>query len=780
MGLKTKRNDFVLRLEYSRSLLYEIHSSAITGDITIGRDSSCTWLLPTEDHSASSRHAVITVKRTGIYIEDTKSRNGIYFNGERISTHRLAIGDQLGIGECKLFVERPYESSKVAAGNNQLELLNGPRKGMIYDLNKELFRIGSASDCDLVFNDNVVSHIHAQIEQKADGSCWIRDCCSRNGTKVNNVPLASDNNSGRMLQDGDIITISYLELRFLDKHVVHVRSHWVGKTITVVLTIAVVLGGYFFFQAVSPSAKIYIDVARRYAARHNFQKAREYLEKAGNARGAETHTWERAELSLQVDQWESTIAKWKLVQEHLSKKRWITANEILSPLLSENMELWRWNDEDANESKMLATACKQLIDAFLEARTTMEDADVTLAKMDFSLENLGNELKNSPSQAPAFLKLLQSFAKDIYDELALVRSEQVKINGMIADPAKLEHLDFVIEELGKMKKEAEQRAATRRKKQQRYSTKTQKVCEELLLPMSLMLEAQKCLEKNYTAAATFQFDALTKRLPLPTPAQCSSSPVLSDKRRELELRNEACLNHANQLRNIIATLKSHQLEPGQTPACIEMLSNKEIMDKVFACDSLDFPVAKWDRTASSGEYDRVLGIEIFYEYLRALPEQFDSGLLDGRSFIPELFQARTAFGYLEDFLTFAAKKEMSRIRNAECDDNKLSKFTIYADELLLQREELVVKMKEQYMQQPGRKAIIAGGMALLLAHNTQMLPDDFSEEVAAKFRQLRKEILAVTTRDATPEEAVRNKRTLLEIGLPGDPLLKQPWAERKN
>ena len=781
MELKFKKNSFILRLEYNNSLLYEICSSDIHEDITIGRDSSCTWLLPTEDRFASSHHAVITVKRSGIFIEDAKSRNGIYFNGEKITSRRLVIGDQISIGECKLFVEKANDVPNAVNVNNQLELLNGSQKGKICDLDKELFRIGSSSECDLVFNDNVVSHVHAQIEQKSDGSCWIKDCGSRNGTKVNNVSLSTDrNDSGRMLQDGDIITISYLELRYLDKHVVHVRSHLAAKIIAVVVTLGIVLGGFFLIRGVSPSAKRHIDVARFYAANHQFEKAREHLEKAGNARGADTHAWERGELAKQIKQWENTILRWRQVQELLLKKRWIDANKILSPLFSENMELWRWNDTDANEAKILAVSCKRLIDAFLEARTTMEDANATLERIDNSLENLGSVLETMPTQAPPFLKLLQKFARDIHNELTLLKAEQTKIIGIISDKKQVERLEFAIEELKKIEQAAVARAEKRRLRRQRYARKTQKVCKELLLPLALLLNAQNVLDKNYEAAAAFKFDTLTKRLPLPTPAQCSSSPFLADKRRELELCNEECLNNANQLKNMISTLRSYQLEPGQVPAYIRNICSKSAMAKVLACDTLNLPVVKWNRTAPSGVYDRVLGVEVFYEYMRALPEQFDSGLLDGRGFTPELFRARTAFVYLDDFLTFSAKREMEKIRNVKSRSNKLAEYIEYADELLLRREDIVSNAKKQYAQQTGRQAVICGGIMLLLGSNTKMLPKNFSEEVAAKFRNLRREMQAIGSRETTPEKAIQEKQQLLKTGLPGDPLLKQPWAERKR
>jgi len=205
MGLKGS-NRLQLRLEHNGETLYEVLASEVAQEITIGRSAECTWSIPATDRSASNRHAVIRRQRGSLYVVDTQSRNGIYFKGAKVPEHKLAAGDQIGIGDCRLYVEK---LEKQAGGPlrefNRLEQLNGEKKGALYDLEKPLVRLGSASDCEIVLNDSVISHFHASIEQRPDGSSWIRDLGSRNGTQVNGAPLTGGaNDSGRLLKDGDV------------------------------------------------------------------------------------------------------------------------------------------------------------------------------------------------------------------------------------------------------------------------------------------------------------------------------------------------------------------------------------------------------------------------------------------------------------------------------------------------------------------------------------------------------------------------------------------------
>ncbi len=69
-------------------------------------------------------------------------------------------------------------------------------------------RIGRASDNDLIINDFGVSRHHAKVVVE-DGQSFIVDLESRNGTRVNNIPVTK-----RPLSDGDEISLGKFTIRF--------------------------------------------------------------------------------------------------------------------------------------------------------------------------------------------------------------------------------------------------------------------------------------------------------------------------------------------------------------------------------------------------------------------------------------------------------------------------------------------------------------------------------------------------------------------------------------
>ncbi|MBQ6471387.1 MAG: FHA domain-containing protein, partial [Victivallales bacterium] len=181
--MKAKK-ELHVRLEHEGKVLYEISESQFTSEITIGRLHDNTWLIPATDRNASKHHAAIVKKHGRLVVVDRGSSNGIYFQGSRVSEHKFSAGDQVGIGDCRLYAEIPDVSAKGGPERefNQLEQMNGVKKGTIYKLDKPTIRLGSAPDCDIVLDDTVVSHFHASIEQRDDGGSWLKDLGSRNGT----------------------------------------------------------------------------------------------------------------------------------------------------------------------------------------------------------------------------------------------------------------------------------------------------------------------------------------------------------------------------------------------------------------------------------------------------------------------------------------------------------------------------------------------------------------------------------------------------------------------
>ena len=778
MGLKSKK-DLQIRLEHDGRVLFETSLSEITANITIGRAADCTWVIPPTDRVASNHHAVIAKKHGHLVITDNKSRNGIYYKGAKVSEHKLAPGDQVGIGDCRLFAELPATATGKGPERefNQLEQMNGEKKGTMYKLDKQTIRIGTAAECEIVLNDSVISHFHASIEQRADGGSWIRDLGSRNGTRVNGTALSSSAaDSGRLLKDGDIITISYIELKFWDKYAVHVRSHLVLKTIACVLTFAILVGGYQAWQTVMPSAKYQIDLARECARQRDFVNARAHLETAATARSAEDYEAERAELMTQIGQWEDTVKKWNQVKTLLGKGQWIDANKILSPLLSQNMEFWRWNDTDANVAKNEAQAAKLVIDAYLEARGTLTSPESDERKLQTSLTNLTTELSALQKNPPEYCGVLVKYAADIRDELRLTTDQLVGMEKKLQELSALEKLEGVIKGLEDIRGKAQAHNDERFKdiyKRRFVSPHVVNKARDVLEPLYKLREGKAVLDGNYAKAAALDFTDLKTELPLPTVEECAVYPVMADKRQQLIALNKQFGDDVRQLQLLWNTFKQHSLEPGKVPECIKALTDKARLDKVIACDCLKMPLPKWSRTEPSGEYDRMLGVETFYEFLNNQPAAFDASILEDRSFRPDIYQARTLYGNLEVLLTFLERPSLAMIKQQQ--NNKVNELALYADDLIVQRDAIIADLVERFKKSKARDGIVAGGMALLLAKPAQ-LPGGIGDEISQCIRKIRQDIIAKEQGEMTPEEAIKKRKEIMEIGIPGDSLVKQAWA----
>ena len=74
---------------------------------TLGRDLGSSVVL--DDAFASARHAILTFRGRGWYVEDLRSTNGTLVNGVPVTgALALGFGDELQIGEIRMRLERGF------------------------------------------------------------------------------------------------------------------------------------------------------------------------------------------------------------------------------------------------------------------------------------------------------------------------------------------------------------------------------------------------------------------------------------------------------------------------------------------------------------------------------------------------------------------------------------------------------------------------------------------------------------------------------------------------
>jgi hypothetical protein len=72
--------------------------SFATAEIVLGRESTCTFIIP--DETISSTHARLSYHNSQWWVEDLQSTNGTFLNEERLYTPTVVIdGDEIKLGK---------------------------------------------------------------------------------------------------------------------------------------------------------------------------------------------------------------------------------------------------------------------------------------------------------------------------------------------------------------------------------------------------------------------------------------------------------------------------------------------------------------------------------------------------------------------------------------------------------------------------------------------------------------------------------------------------------
>lgn len=747
-----------LRLELNRRILYEINDPSPSDTITIGRSSDCVWVIPREDNVASGHHAVILMRKGRLCLRDTGSRNGIFYKGRKIQEKNLAPEDQFSIGNCTLYVERVKPIRKA---RHELVYLNTEQKGKSVVLDRPRFVIGSAPSCDLVIDEQLVSQRHAEFATKADG-CWLKDLCSKNGTFVNGTKLSS--NTERLLVDDDVVSISFVDFKFVDGKVEHSKVRIWYSLGVVAVTIFVVLALNWLWMGMQGSSDSCLNRARREAAAGRFAEAREALKESRTRRGADANLIVYQELERSVAIWENIFDGWKKARSALSFGNWVEASRILGRITDADPNVWGWNDTSALEMRKEAFAVKQLLDACLRAGASMRDDrnGKNLAELKQAASVINRMEKQFRKNPPAYLKKLLSEAQTIHAQINRNLHYLERLEAILARiELEADNLTLVLGDLEELKTQAEPGIRVR--------------IENCMVPLAMLQRAGKQLRSAMIAVQQLDFSRLEKiRLDLPTLEQCVVNENIATLRKRQERVFNQVLDTAASLRPLIDTLRKAGLdENAALPECVTVFLDPKVMAKVFACDALDRAMPSRLRSEPSGEYDRVLGIEGFFEFIYALPAPYDQSIYAEFQFQPEIVKFRTLLSAIRTFRMFSDQKE-----NEWLHAGAFQRLYDKTGEILAVRDRIAGEYSgAQHAQLRGK--ILANAIVIFLAEgkSSEEKLEAFSHDV----KNLRQPIIRLVRdyNSAVPEEKIRIRDTILKQGIPGDPVVRRMWGFKK-
>ncbi|MEY4918644.1 MAG: hypothetical protein RL616_2557, partial [Verrucomicrobiota bacterium] len=467
-------------------------------------------------------------------------------------------------------------------------------------------------------------------------------------------------------------------------------------------------------------------------------------------------------LRAQVAKCETTSLQWSNVQQQLEKKDWAAAAAQLGSLQSlyNDNDAWGWREGSAVREH--ARQVKTWLDAYLNAGhpenfsgAALADATQQLATAIKQMQSQKNydplvtaaneRLKNLQQYAASYASLnaaLQKISQPTLPSAAVLKSALAEMENCRTNPA----------------------ASVRQK-------------AETMLPLARQLAAShQLLEQAIRLTRDLKFkEAASLKPGLPSPEDCMVEARLFDFRRNLENSWNNFKSELTVVSRLIDGLSSRINSPESESPDLLYWRNQPALEKVFQCDSLTRPYPKRTRLEPSGEYDRAVGLEFFYGWMRALGTQSGSSQQEPQ-FETKLMAARQtieAARAIVNFFPTASDKPYLQ-------DGPLKQWVEAARKTLGLREEIITELSQRSAAATGREALIAGGIALRLMNEPDAI---LSKKLGGQVAVLRNNVLALNNQKdtaASVEQRIEINKAILQTGLPGDPIVNQVWQASIN
>ena len=766
---------FVVTFKSGGKVLAAIDVARGCEPILIGRSHSCALRAPSDDHSVSGKHARLFWKGNSLYLEDTGSRNGVFFNGQRLEKPIKVEPDGLyAIGNCLLAAALPAKGGgKSSSRCHQLEFLNGDRAKQLVDIRIKpgaengAFTIGLDPACDINLPDMIVSRRHARLTVRSNGECWISDEGSQNGTYVNGQKLVGGKE--RLLKDGDKISIAYFDFRFLDRNVSHTRVHIWAMLGVLLATGGILAAGYWMWDSRRPSAGNYRTLATRAAENEQFDAALSYLDEAVMARNGKNEMNQNLATRAQVQQWKETFEKWTGIRELFEKGELREARTSLDNLLSESYA-WSWNNtsapkmrKDAEFASALMRMCTDTQDAVKESEKTVVDTDALAGR----IGKIDGYLKENASAlaARAYLSRLVKMLNGFREKLMTIQEGIDRINKAL-DGISADETDFsrLVDTLQKVASDGKLPSAVRN-----HASSLIPVCKGFV-------ETQRFLDAEKTKVTDMALTEVRKdenALPVPDKDACARHVKFSDARDEFQKRHQRYQNEAMILGPMLRNLEAVGVRNGEKGHLLTFVTSPKTWESAlsFDCFRNRFPLPS--RVDPTGVYDELIGIESTYENLRELPKPPGRKTAVLMNFVPKCQTAKAAFDQVRTFLAF-----MDRPEGKEFRAGKLGRLYALGAQILADRDRLIALLKQQAKTAAADRVKIVAGYYAEYFSSEPSYADLRSLEMA--FRKLQRQINELNERyeaEPNPENRLKLRKEILDKGVPGMEAVRMRWVE---
>ena len=571
--------------------------------LTIGRAEDNDLVIPEDDRSCGDHHAKLHIVQNGVKLTACE-KNRISYHGERISSTVLKKNGRASIGDSEIFVKETTEAAYAPCDVHRLETHGGEQNGEMIRLEKSPFRIGSAEDNDLVLKSDVVSRHHAEIRIAENGETWLRDMGSSNGTFVNGERLKRQE---RMLMDLDEISVACFDYAFLDRNIVHTRTHFGKKILVLICTLFLVAGLFGLYYMMSPKTETVIDVIDYYLRQNNYGAAKRILTRMPDSKGFQRYEKQYREYASSIPNYENTYNALLSFRNELKDSQWNNAAEYYGKLEVEDSEAWNQADPQTPVIQHQVQEEKKLLDIQLALRNMATSLDTTVdqlkakwKEMQPLQKRLKEELEADPEKVPDYLHpLYQAILhqlSDLENDCGLLREIESKLNELSAH-SDLKHLTDFVDFLTKDERD--------------ISGILKVYKRDLSNRLKIILDNIKALDENDQAL----FDLRTGDLRivrLISSDDCIMIPQLYKIREKMDERLLSQFRGRDQWQGLLRSLAPYRLELGKLPDDIALFSNEALMERVFSLADLSSSGAD----AVSKEYEMLFGERYFYEVLQ--------------------------------------------------------------------------------------------------------------------------------------------------------------------